>query len=764
MLPSFICSTNDSIRSFMRTWAFRCAFITVLCNTFLSMVFYACMPQVYDRTPVTTLFLFLSPFLTSCLYYSRNSSLGTLLVMVFGLLFALELLHMEPRIAYTDLNNDIFTLISHFSPVDITWIESTDALIYAIVTLLFTLFLRSIVHARGTLRLTSPYYISIYTSLRHSIKVTLIFIFSSAIRWTVLFSGVTWLLNLLVRNAPSTIAVNYHMIYYLVLPSVAMIRFVAVFHGMLISRPIDILEQPDMLLPVSASLSIGFGAQTYDLLARRVAEILATESDIMDINNINAIAVQFGETGAETKRRTELFSRLGESGISRGAAEMARSRATRKRAHVPDRYQDQIPRFYVEDVRLMHTILSSISRSLYIVDWNGFSATFDRANSLAQEAQALSLEVTQACCHYGVPPAYLKDLLPLHIYSYNNSCPGCLLYLFDFLIHTLLAAAARMGVGDIRFYGGWYRYSLGDKEIRDVKRLSTAIINIQRKLYNITASEQITEMHKFFVDLGTAYPNVTGPGGRFIEDMANNDELIDDMLELDFLIGRDNTTGLILDDAGIDFMMLNDGALGDIPHSTHPALNIGQRQTAQFERYSSAEQKTPSIRQHKFAVLMAILIGKLSIEEIIKHPEMVENYTLRALFRRTWSLLFDSLGSLANEKSKASGRSFSFLQIRYVFRNLRAVQRQQASFDADAEIASFVCDTLHDYLSLIENTSLFFVVNEIIAESLKVLYSSLVMYRKKARVSRENLGHSRRLMASLRLLADRIVVTPTVVN
>ncbi|ESU37908.1 Hypothetical protein DHA2_101955 [Giardia duodenalis] len=764
MLPSFICSTNDSIRSFMRTWTFRCAFVTILCNTFLSMVFYACMPQVYDRTPVTTLFLFLSPFLTSCLYYSRNSSLGTPLVLVFGFLFTLELLHLEPRVAYTSPNSDVFTLASRFSPVDLTWLESTDALVYALVTVLFTLFLRSIVHAKGTLRLTSPYYIGIYAGLRHSIKVTLIFILSAAIRWTILFSCVAWLLNLLVRNAPSTIAVNYHMIYYLVLPSIAMIRFVAVFHGALVSRPIDILERPDMLLPVSASLSIGFGAQTYDLLARRVAEILAAESDVMDATNINAIAVQFGESGAEARRRTELFSRLGEAKPGQSFAEMARKRFFHKRSYVPDRYRDQIPCFYIEDVRLMHTILSSISRSLYIVDWNGFSATFNRANSLAQEAQVLSLEVTQGCCHYGVPPAYLKDLLPLHIYSYNNSCPGCLLYLFDFLIHSLLATAARMGVGDIRFYGGWYGYVLGDKEARDVKRLSTAIINVQRKLYNITASEPITDMHKFFVDLGATYANAAGPGDHFREDMANNDELIDDMIGLDFLIGRDNTTGLILDDAGIDFMMLNDGALGDIQHSTHPALNVGQRQTAQFEHYSAAEPKASGIRHHKFAVLMAILIGKLSIEEIIKHPEVIDSYTLGALLRRLWSLFFDSLGSLTNERNKGGGKGFSLLRLKYVFRTIRAVQRQQASFDADAEIASIACDTLQDYLSLIENTSLFFVANEIVAESLKVLYSSLVMYRKKARVSRENLGHSRRLMASLRLLADRIVVTPTVVN
>lgn len=670
---------------------------------------------------------------------------------------------MEPRVAYTDLKSDIFTLASHFSPIDLTWIESTDALMYTLVTVLFALFLRSVIYAKGTMRLTSPYYISIYASMRHSIKVTLIFIFSSIIRWTVLFSGVVWVLNLLVRNSPSTVAVNYHMIYYLVLPSVAMLRFVAVFHGTLVSRPIDILERPDMLLPVSASLSIGCGAQTYDLLARRVAEILATESDIMDITNANAVAVQFGETGAEAKKRKELFSRLGESGSGHGA-EVARNALPRKRSYVPDRYKDQIPHFYIEDVRLMHTILSSISRSLYIVDWSGFSATFDRASSLAQESQTLSLEVTQACHHYGVPPAYLRDILPLHIYSYNNSCPGCLLYLLDFLVHTLLATATRMGTGDIRFYGGWYGYTLGDKEARDVKRLSTAIINIQRKLYNITASEQITDMHKFFVDLGTTYANTTGPGGRFIEDMANNDELIDDMVGLDFLIGRDNTTGLIMDEAGIDFLMLNDGALGDIPHSTHPALNVGHRQTAQFEHYSAPESKTPRIRHHKFAVLMAILIGKFSLEDIIKRPEVVESYTLRSLFRRLWVLLFDSLGAMNSEKNKVGGMGFSFLRLRYVFRNLRAVRRQRASFDADAEIASFVCDTLHDYLSLIENTSLFFIANEIIAESLKVLYSSLVMYRKKARVSKENLGHSRRLMASLRLLADRIVVTPAVVN
>lgn len=763
MLQSFIYNTNDSIRSFMRIWIFRCAFITIFCNTFLSMVFYACMPQIYDRTPVTTLFLFLSPFLTSFVYYARNSSFSTLLILAFGFLFSLELLHMEPRVAYTDLKSDIFTLISHFLPVDLAWVEGTDTLMYILVTVLFTFFLRSVIYAKGTLRLTSPHYISLYATLRHSIKVTLVFIFSSIIHWTVLFSCVVWILNLLVRNSPSTVAVNYHMIYYLVLPSVAMLRFVAVFHGALVSRPIDILERPDMLLPVSASLSIGCGAQTYDLLARRVAEILATESDMMDVTNANAVAVQFGETGAETRRRKELFGKLEEPRLGHGM-NVSMNLLSRKEIDIPDRYRAPISCFYIEDTRLMHTILSSISRSLYIIDWNGFSATFDRASSLAQEAQTLSLEVTQACNQYNVPPMYLKDILPLHIYSYNNSCPGCLLYLFDFLIHILLATATRMGAADLRFYGGWYDYTLGNTETRDIKRLTTAIINIQRKLYNITAAEQITEMHKFFVDLGTTYAGNTGPGRGFIEDMANNDELINDMFGLDFLIDRDNTIGLMMDDAGMDFLMLNDGVLEDMPHSTHPALNVGHRQTAQFEQYNAPESKAPSIRHHKFAVLMAIIIGKLSIEEIIKCPEILEAYTIKSLFRRLWLLLFDSLGYLSNDKNKVGARGLSFLRIKYIFRNLRAVQRQRASFDADAEIAGFACDTLHDYLSLIENTSLFFVANEIIAESLKVLYSSLVMYRKKARVSKENLGHSRRLMASLRLLADRIVVTPTVVN
>lgn len=733
---------SEDLRTIVRAWRFRCNLLITLCSTFLAMPLYLCIPQFYDRTPLTTAALFLSPFLASAIYFTQPSALHKLLTLGVSVVFTIEMLRLEERILYTTLSTDLLTIISGVTGFNVAWMEGTNLLLYAIYTVLFYALIRSVCVAPHVGYFTSPLYTSTFAFLKRAIGIVFVYLVGALVRWALIFIVAIWLLNSLFRNAPAAVRMDYTIFYYLVVPFVTLLRFIVVLHSGLRTQPVLQLEDPTTILPIAASLSVGFGMQSFDLMLRRVSERLYYEEQILELAGDKATAIQFGETKEERKRRLRA--------AEQDAKLTGTSRQTRKvdtlirEYQRPECYDGVAAHLTKEDLYCAHAFLVAVSRATYLTDWSSFNRTFTRAGALADEASRYAQMTLDSAIYYHVPRSYVQPLVPFHVFSYETIASESHLYLLDVLTYTLLSAAVRIGLSEPRFLGGQSLSRPSKKDFAATDHFISKIAGIQRKVYNMTAPEPLQDLHRQFTDHYVDQPDTMEAQARDVATLAT------------FLDQADNPEtaymGILQDDAGFDFLKQADPQLAnDNNWAINPVLNIGVKPTAQFDEFRQKDEPF-LIRNRLFAFLMAFLVGRYSLDEIVQSPWIIESYTLKALLRRLWLSLFEGSALVGNANLTL------FARCRYWLRNRRALRLRRACFDIDASIAMVACNALHDYMLLVENTGIFVPANEIIAETAQAVFQALLLYRAHTPVSASNSAQSRRLMAALQLLADRVVV------